>query len=271
MRNTFANIPPVVKNLLIINALFLLATYILQQVNGFDLNKIFALYYFKSEYFKPFQFVTHMFMHAGFIHLFFNMYALFLFGQILERLWGSKRFLFYYLVTGFGAAALYTAVNWWELSGLMSDATLFYDSATPEAFDIFTSNHSEFFNMDAVASFIDKWSSMPKDTESISTAISLIQESVKTKIDVPVVGASGAVFGILLAFGMLFPNTELYLMFIPVPIKAKYFVIGYGAIELYSGLANNPGDNVAHFAHLGGMLFGFILIKLWKKNTTNFY
>jgi membrane associated rhomboid family serine protease len=266
MRNTFSTIPPVVKNLLIINALFLLATYLLKQFSNFDLNDLFALHYFKSEYFKPFQFLTHMFMHANFMHLFFNMYALFLFGQILEKMWGGKRFLFFYLITGFGAAFLHTAVSWWELSSLMSDATQFIDNATPETFEIFTSKHSELFNMDAVAGVTDNWTS-----ETASFAITSVQEVVKSIIDIPTVGASGAVFGILLAFGMLFPNTQLFLMFIPIPIKAKYFVIGYGLIELIYGVSNIPGDNVAHFAHLGGMLFGFILIKIWKINKTNFY
>lgn len=266
MRNIFANIPPVVKNLLIINALFLLATSILRQFNNFDLNDIFALHYFESEYFKPFQFITHMFMHANFWHLFFNMYALFLFGQILEKLWGAKRFLFFYLITGFGAAILHTAVSWWEYSGLMADANMFLNNASAETFEIFTSKHSELFNMDAVAGFVDNWSS-----DTMNLAISSVQNIVKTIIDTPTVGASGAVFGILLAFGMLFPNTQLFLMFIPIPIKAKYFVIGYGLIELIYGVSNIPGDNVAHFAHLGGMLFGFILIKIWKADKKNFF
>lgn len=267
----FRNIPPVVKNILIINALFLVVKYILDNFISYDLNNIFALHFFKSDYFMPHQFITHMFMHADFWHLFFNMYALFMFGQVLERLWGGKRFLIFYLITGFGAALLHTVVNWWELSGLMSDANVFFNNATPETFDIFTSKHSELFNMDAVANIVDQWSLNPTNSETTAYAISSIQEITKSIIDVPMVGASGAVFGILLAFGMLFPNTELYLMFIPIPIKAKYFVIGYGVIELIYGASNIPGDNIAHFAHLGGMLFGFIMIKLWKQNKTNFY
>jgi membrane associated rhomboid family serine protease len=242
-RPSINTIPPVVKNLIIINALMLFATYILE-MKGINLSRILGLYYVQSPDFRPYQLVTHMFMHGGLMHLVFNMFALWMFGRVLESVWGPKRFFIYYFVTGLGAATLHSFVNYMEfqyIAGKMS----------PENVQMVLSQGTEIFNQGK--NFIDP----------MAAKLNLI-------LNVPTVGASGAVFGILLGFGMLFPNTELMLLFPPIPIKAKYFVAGYGAIELFSGIAN-PGDNIAHFAHLGGMLFGFILIKYWNKQTTNFY
>jgi membrane associated rhomboid family serine protease len=243
--NPLMNISPVVKNLLIINAAVLLLGGILSQFSGIDLARIIGLYYFGSDSFRPFQIVTHMFMHAGFLHLLFNMYALWIFGQVLERVWGPKRFLIYYLVTGFGAAILHSLVNYFQAQSIMS-------TLSPEQIN------------EVISKGYLALSDGMNYTNSAMGKLNLL-------VNIPTVGASGAVFGILLAFGMLFPNTELYMMFIPIPIKAKYFVMGYGALELFNGVANVPGDNIAHFAHLGGMLFGFILIKIWGKSSNNFY
>jgi membrane associated rhomboid family serine protease len=242
-RPSINTIPPVVKNLIIINALMLFATYILE-MKGIYLTKTLGLHYIQSPDFRPYQLVTHLFMHGGPMHLVFNMFALWMFGRVLESVWGPKRFFIYYFFTGLGAAALHTFVNYMEfqyIAGKMS----------PENVQMVLSQGPDIFNQGKY--FIDP----------MSQKLNLI-------LNVPTVGASGAVFGILLGFGMLFPNTELMLLFPPIPIKAKYFVAAYGAIELFSGIAN-PGDNIAHFAHLGGMLFGFILIKYWNKKTTNFY
>lgn len=236
-------IPPVVKNLIIINAIMLLATYVLE-MKGIDLTKILGLYYFESPDFRPYQLVTHMFMHGGFMHLLFNMFALWMFGRVLESVWGPKRFFIYYFVTGLGAAVFYTFVNYLEFQYLA-------DKMTPENVQMVMTQGTEIFNQGK------------NFTDVTAGKLNLI-------LNVPTVGASGAVFGILLGFGMLFPNTELMLLFPPIPIKAKYFVLGYGAIELFSGIANT-GDNIAHFAHLGGMLFGFIMIKYWNRKTNNFY
>jgi membrane associated rhomboid family serine protease len=183
-------------------------------------------------------------MHGGLMHLVFNMFALWMFGRVLESVWGPKRFFIYYFVTGLGAAALHSFVNYMEFQYIAA-------KMSPENVQMVLSQGTEIFNQGK--NFIDP----------MAAKLNMI-------LNVPTVGASGAVFGILLGFGMLFPNTELMLLFPPIPIKAKYFVAGYGAIELFSGIAN-PGDNIAHFAHLGGMLFGFILIKYWNKQTTNFY
>lgn len=236
-------IPPVVKNLIIINVIMLFATFVLE-MRGIDLNSILGLHYFASPEFRPFQLVTHLFMHAGIMHLFFNMFALWMFGRVLESVWGPKRFFIYYFVTGLGAAALHTFVNYLEFQHVASQMS-------PDAVKMVLSQGAELFNQGKNYADAD------------AGKLNLI-------LNIPTVGASGAVFGILLGFGMLFPNTQLMLLFPPIPIKAKYFVMGYGAIELFSGIAN-PGSNIAHFAHLGGMLFGFILIKIWNKNSKHFY
>ena len=239
VKNILGDIPPVVKNLLIINALMLFATFIAEEQFGIGLTKILGLYYFGSEQFNPYQIVTHIFMHGGLFHLIFNMFALWMFGKVLETVWGSKRFFIYYMVTGLGAALLHNLVNFIEVQILLP-------KMTPDQIQmVFTEGFS-----------VIKQSK--NYVEPLSGKLNYL-------INIPTVGASGAVFGVLLAFGMLFPNTELMLMFPPIPIKAKYFVIGYGLIELFSGIRNSPGDNIAHFAHLGGMIFGFILLKfVWK-------
>lgn len=240
-----SNLTPVVKSLLMINAGVLLFGFILKQMQNIDLSFVIGLYYFESDFFRPFQIITHMFMHADFVHLFFNMYALWLFGQILERVWGGKRFFIYYIITGLGAAALHTFVNYIQIKssiGGLSESEL----------ELVLNQGGEALRQQ-------------------KNFVNARMAEINLLMNIPTVGASGAVFGILLAFGMLFPNTELFLFFVPVPIKAKYFVIGYGVLELVNGFANVSGDNIAHFAHLGGMLFGFILIKYWQKDEKNFY
>lgn len=239
----FNNIPPVVKNLIIVNALLLFATYILERA-GINLYTYLGLFFPASEHFRLHQIFTHMFMHGGIMHLFFNMFALFMFGRVLESVWGPKRFLFYYLVTGIGAALLHTGVNYLEYKSVIS-------KLTPDQIEY----------VREVGTNI--WTEGKNFTDPLLSKLNVL-------LNTPTVGASGAVFGILLGFGMLFPNTQLMLLFPPIPIKAKYFVIGYGVLELYLGLSQ-PGSNVAHFAHIGGMLFGFILIKYWNKNSKHFY
>lgn len=249
-------LPPVVKNLLIINGLF----YLLKMSFGNDalgrneLDGILGMHYMGSPLFKPWQLVTHMFMHGDIGHLFLNMFALYMFGGPMEQRWGSKRFLTYYLLTGLGAAMLHMGVNAFEvnrdevaLAAYGVDADAVKVAAAQSATDISATE----FTLSDVA----ETSGAPMDT-----VLQLFYDYVGTMI-----GASGAVFGVLLAFGMYFPNTQLFLLFPPIPIKAKYFVIGYGVLELFAGITQSPGDNVAHFAHLGGMLFGFVLIRYWRK------
>jgi len=270
-RPNFGSIPPVVKNLIIINVIMLLASWVIENVFRIDLNSILGLYYFGSEHFRPFQIITHMFMHGGITHLFFNMFALWMFGRILEQVWGSKRFLLYYFVTGFGAVALHTFVNYLSISHIELAAKAMLNTPSPETFSAFVTHYFPAYYNDLYEKFISQWSNSPSNQVFIQQATEYTSQLIKIKMDIPTVGASGAVFGVLLAFGMLFPNTQLMLLFPPIPIKAKYFVIGYGVIELFMGVSNFQFDNVAHFAHLGGMLFGFILIKYWNKRKDLFY
>lgn len=213
--------PPVVKNLIMINVLM----YLITAITGNFMYENFALFYFKSPFFKPYQLVTHMFMHGGFTHILFNMYTLYIFGCVLERVWGSQKFLFYYFVTGIGAALLHMGVMYLQLRGYIAD----YNAG-----DMFA------------------------------------QSGIQSILVTPTVGASGAIYGLLLAYGMLFPDNIMQLIFPPVALKAKWFVIIFGALELLLGLSGRGGD-VAHFAHLGGMIFGFFLILYWKKNNRMYY
>jgi membrane associated rhomboid family serine protease len=234
-----------------------------------DLEDYLGLHYPASEKFRLHQVFTHMFMHGGLTHLFFNMFALWMFGRVLESVWGPKRFLFYYLVTGLGAAALHTFVNYLSISSMQQAIEAYANTPAPELLDSFVKKHLS-SPSPQVVDFINSWYNSPSNSSFAAEGKELMQRILQLNMDIPTVGASGAVFGILLAFGMLFPNTQLMLLFPPIPIKAKYFVIGYGAIELYLGITQ-PGSNIAHFAHLGGMLFGFFLIKYWNKTTKNFY
>jgi len=233
----FSVLPMVVKNLLIINGLFFLATIALESM-GIDLYKSLALYYPTSKQFGIWQFVSYMFMHGGFSHILFNMFALWMFGNVLENVWGPKRFLNYYLITGIGAGITHLVIAYFRIA--FNEYSL-----SPDQFDLI---YNEGFNV----------------LQSGKNYSDPAMGFYNIVMNVPTVGASGAVFGILLAFGMMFPNSLIYVYF-AIPVKAKYFVIFYGLIELVSGISNRPGDNVAHFAHLGGMVFGFFMIMYWKK------
>jgi membrane associated rhomboid family serine protease len=240
----FFGLPAVVKNIIMINVLMLLAYYVVINTLGYNLNEILGLYFPKSESFKPVQILTHMFMHANFWHLFFNMYALFIFGQVLENVWGPKRFLIYYLVCGLGAALVHESVIAFEYRGIM-------EKLSPDSIQTVVSDGAAYLKEGKV--FTDQ-----------------AMQGLQLLLYTPTVGASGAVFGILLAFGVLFPNTQLMLLLPPIPIKAKWFVLIYGGIELYLAFTQ-PGSNIAHAAHLGGMLFGYILIRFWRKTTKTLY
>jgi membrane associated rhomboid family serine protease len=215
----FRVLPTVVKNLLIINVLMFLATVTLERFH-IDLTDLFGLHFFKASDFRIYQFITYMFMHANFTHLFFNMFALWMFGNTLENLWGSQRFLLFYMVCGVGA-------------GLCQEVVQYIQYTTTLA-----------------------------DYATVNTGSQIITMATYLNM-MNTVGASGAVYGLLLAFGMMFPDSRIYLYFL-FPIKAKWFVIGYAVLELVSGLTG--GGNIAHFAHLGGMLFGLLLILYWRKH-----
>lgn len=267
--------PPVVKNLIIINVIMSLATWVAASSFQIDLTRILGLYPPNSPEFRPYQIVTHMFMHAplgqgGIAHIFFNMFALFMFGRILEQVWGGKRFFIYYLVTGLGAAVIHSLVNYIHFYYIQADAIAMLNTISPQTFAAFVSKHFN-ENYDKIYSLIiDQWSQNPTNPYFIEQAKGITDQLLQIPLSIPTVGASGAVFGVLLAFGMLFPNTILMLLIPPIPIKAKWMVIIYGGIELFLGLTQ-PGSNIAHFAHLGGMIFGFILIRYWRTRKDIFY
>lgn len=228
--------PTVTKNLIIINVLLWVASYIMKSL---DMNELFGLHYPASAEFSMYQLVTYMFMHGALYHLFFNMYAVYMFGRVVENLWGPKRFLTYYMITGVGAGLI-------NLLVIYVRTQLFEASMTPEAIEmVYTEGGAILQNG---KNYIDP---------TLGGLNALIHSTT--------IGASGAVFGILLAFGVLFPNVQMYIIPFPFPIKSKYLVIGYGGIELVAGIANFSFDNIAHFAHLGGMLFGIIMVLYWTK------
>jgi membrane associated rhomboid family serine protease len=266
--SSFSLLPPVIKNLLIINGILWLAETVFNERLGFSFNERFGLYYPLSQLFNPIQYVSYMFLHGNFWHVFSNMFALWMFGTVLENYWGPKRFLIFYFVTGIGAAFTQNLAVWYELSQL--EKTIDIYAAAPNVMDFIALMQKNvgyigFDQRNELNQFIANWEMLPESGEFADMSVTYAQTLMTAKMDVPTVGASGSVFGVLLAFGMLFPNTMIYVYFM-IPIKAKYFVILYGLFELFSGVSNNPGDNVAHFAHLGGMVFGFFLIRFWNKN-----
>lgn len=269
-RGFMSTIPPVVKNLLIINVIMLLVAWVAETTFQVDLNRILGLYSPNSPSFRPYQLVTHMFMHGGMFHLFFNMFALYMFGRILEQVWGGKRFLMYYLITGLGAAAIHLLVNYLHLHSIQNDAIAMLNTPSPQSFAAFVTKHFPEYYDQVYSKFLDTWFASPNNPVFIEQASIYTKQLIQLQLEIPTVGASGAVYGVLLAFGMLFPNTILMLLIPPIPIKAKWMVIIYGGLELFLGLTQ-PGSNIAHFAHLGGMIFGFILIKYWRTRKDMFY
>lgn len=272
----FQVLPLIVKNLLIINGLLFLATITFGSTFNLDLTKLFGLHFVGSSDFKPFQFITYMFMHGGFTHILFNMFALWMFGNVLENVWGPKRFLLYYMVTGVGAGIVYTIWIYFQMSPTLDMIEAFLNNHNVDALAKFTSVHT--FQLNEYSGQIwndfqqfklnlQQLSYNPDDAVAMQSVINFVSDYKEFYLNQSVVvGASGAVFGILLAFGMMFPNSIIYIYF-AIPMKAKYFVMLYGAFELFEGWRNS-GDNVAHFAHLGGMLFGILLILYWKKKGT---
>lgn len=225
-------LPTVVKNLLIINVLVFLIQKVSVGAFGFHLENAFALHYWQSSMFNPYQLVTSMFMHGSIGHIFFNMFALWMFGSILENVWGPKRFLVFYMICGLGAAFCFLGAQTIQFHNIPGTEAVGYSLGISPEYFLRAGNRE--------------------------AALLLFA---------PVLGASGAIFGLLVAFGVMYPNSLIYFYFF-IPIKAKWFVIGYIALELWMGIQRNPGDNVAHFAHLGGALFGFILMKIWQNKSS---
>lgn len=231
----FGHLPVVTKNIIIINIILFLATLAFQ-TQGIDLVRLFGLHYHLASDFKPHQFVTYIFMHGGWTHILFNMFGVYIFGQVLEQVWGPKRYLIFYIVTGLGAALAQYTIMHFEINDFL--AQINNEIMRPEI------------------SSADR-----------SYLIDYKYEYLNRNV---IVGASGSLFGLLGGFGMLFPNRELYLYFF-LPIKAKWLVILYGAFEIFSGIQNNPNDKVAHFAHIGGLVVGVILVLVWRKDRSHFY
>ncbi|GGE31562.1 rhomboid family intramembrane serine protease [Sphingobacterium cellulitidis] len=238
MNNLFGNLPTVTKNLLIINIVCFIGTMIFDNATRF-----FGVFYPDSPFFKIWQVITYMFMHGGFGHIFFNMFALVMFGSVIERILGPKRFLNYYIICGLGALILQYGIQAFEVYNIAG-----------------TIKASQFLNFNYT-------------TGMVSTNLPITQDQLGTLLSIygtPMVGASGAIYGLLLAYGFLFPNAELMLIFLPIPIKAKYFIPILIVIELFLGFSNT-GGSIAHLAHVGGALFGFILLKIWGIKRTNYY
>lgn len=262
----FRNITPVVQNLLLINVILFIAS-------GFifpRLSEWFALYYIHSSYFKPFQFLTYMFMHAGFWHLFSNMFGLLIFGPLLEQFLGPKKLLILWMVCGVGSGILYSGYTAYRMNSLETKVAAFQNSPDPDSFLKLVLENKGFFKQ-SVFNFVDDYSRHPQDESYINHANQTLDAILKMQANVPMVGASGALFGVLIAFAMLFPNTQLFLLFPPIPIKAKYMVLFYSLYTIYNVFVNNPSDNVAHFAHLSGLVIGGVLIYFWKKDRNSFY
>lgn len=237
-RSIFSQMPPVTKNLLIVNVIIFLAMAIFPDKIGVMMDRHCGLHYYLSQDFIFTQFISYQFVHANFGHLFFNMFALFMFGMVIESIFGPKRFLTYYLICGIGAGLIQMGVNAIEYIQLTQQLP-----------------------NEVVQRVISEGASLINQGYNYSNTT---LGSLNALINAPTVGASGAIFGILLAYGKFFPNREMYIMFIPYPVKAKWVVIGYAVIELVQGvgLANT---GIAHFAHLGGMIFGLLLILYWQK------
>lgn len=233
----FSFLPPVTKNIIIISFILFAAKALLSSVQHLDLDRYLGLHDHLAPDFRPYQFVTYIFMHADFTHILMNMIGVFIFGQVLEQTWGGKRYLIFYILTGLGAAITQYIINHIELVQILERVNA--ELNTPNKLSI--ENKAEL---------------MREKYEFLNSRI--------------IVGASGSLFGLLGAFGILYPNRLLYLYFF-VPVKAKWLVIGYGLMELYMGLQNNPADNVAHFAHLGGLVVGIIIVLFWRRHSNHFY
>ena len=227
-----------VQNLIILNIIFFVATFLAQKTQGLDLAGHLGLFHPLSPYFHWYQFLTSMFMHGGLMHLLFNMLGLYFFGRMLENVWGTKRFLIYYFVCGLGAAAIYIGWETWNAYRALN-----YDG--------------------------NGWARMLEYSENYQ----MVGDSVWPMVGllfIPMVGASGAIFGLLMGAALLFPNSQVY-VYGAIPVKLKWLAVIYGLVELYTGYRQSMGDNVAHFAHIGGMIFGFILVQIYKRSRNNFY
>lgn len=266
----FEILPPVIKNLVIINVLVFLLQKAVASYSSVDMETLFGLHHIKSPLFQPWQIITHLFLHGSLGHIFFNMFSLWMFGAVLENLWGSKKFITFYLICGIGAALLHLTFLWFDYSEMLNQLVLIKQSPTPGKIASFF-NEFKLDRFQGGAEAVNSYVSNPNDLSARSAAINFINQYTYLKLSVPTIGASGAISGVLAAFLYLFPNTYLYLYFL-FPVKAKWLGLFYFGRELFFAISNSEGDNVAHWAHLGGALVGFLLVLTWnKQNRQNFY
>jgi len=273
----FGGMPVVTKNIIIINVIFFVAT-MLAQTRGIELSDYLGLHYYQASDFRPHQFITYIFMHGSLSHIFFNMFGVYIFGQVLEQVWGPKRYLIFYILTGLGAALAQYLVIYFTVSDVINSVNAVQGNLTPGSFEELM--NSSKLNGKISHGFISQYTIFVREynialqdgsSRAMGLASAFLVDFKNQYLNAQVVvGASGSLFGLLGAFGMLFPNKELYIYFF-IPVKAKWLVIGYGAIELFSGWQNDPMDNVAHFAHIGGLIVGIILVLIWRKNRQHFY
>ncbi|WP_417265323.1 rhomboid family intramembrane serine protease [Brumimicrobium sp.] len=252
MNNILGNMPPVVKNILLLNVVMYIVK-MLGEMQGIPITNLLGGYVFNSPFFEPYQMVTHFFMHGDFFHILFNMFALVIFGTSLEQVWGPKRFFIFYMATALGAFFLHQIVGYFEVK-------MIEEQLVSAGYDIFLLQEKiALYRSGSISTF-----------GLIPNTQGLVQDYM-AGISTPVVGASGAVYGVLVGFGFLFPNTRLMLLFPPIPIKAKYLVTIMVGIAIYNSFINNPGDNIAHLAHLGGAIVGFIMVYIWQRDKRKFY
>jgi membrane associated rhomboid family serine protease len=260
---------PVVKNLLLINVVVFIGQ---KMFSGIDLTSTLSLWNIGSPNFQPYQFFSYMFAHGGFGHILFNMMGLIFLGPMLERFWGPQKFLIFYMVTGIGAGMLYSGIKYADNYSTQKNVNIYMSNPTPEGFtELIVENFDGRVNP-KVYDFVDEFDRNPNESYYIDQSKQIANSLLNAGIDYgSMLGASGAIYGILMAFGMLFPNTEMMLLFPPIPIKAKYLAMGLGAYAIYAGFKQNANDVTAHFAHLGGMVFAFIMIQYWKTQSKDFH
>lgn len=266
---------PVVRVILIINV----AVYLLSVLIGSAgpaqqslIIRLLGMHYFTSDYFFPWQLVTYMFTHASLGHIFGNMLGLIVFGPWLEQIWGEKRFIQFYAVVGVGAMLLYSVIQFIEMSSLEEDANRFYENPTASNFAQFVKNHGGYFYRSREFIEFKENYAENEDSEALrEESLQYVSAIEELNINRPMVGASGAVLGIVAAFALLFPNTKLFLLFPPIPIKAKYIALLYAAFDIYGIVVDSPSDNVAHYAHIGGLLFGWMMVVIFGTNRNDFY
>lgn len=254
---------PVVKNLLLINVAIFILPYLIRGLDSLIL-QYGALFYIEGDYFKPWQFFTYMFLHADGSHIFGNMLGLAIFGPWLEEIFGSRRFLAYYLITGVGAGILFMGTEYFEINQMKEEVNVFLLQPEPAAFqDLMVEHFYRYYPQ--VQGLIEQYSNNPGNQSFEQEAVNVVHTLYERAISVPMLGASGAVFGLILAVGLLFPYRRIMLLFPPIPLRVRTLAIFYGAYEIYSLYQQNPADNVAHFAHIGGMLVGYLVLLSWGE------